>query len=316
MTLFLESSFLKPLLSEIDVTDISYNGSLIFYEDSQKGRRKWDKRCSVEEVGDFLRQIANLSEKQFSYQSPILDVSFSRYRLNACFMSLVRVKDRKSYSFSLRLASGSGKLKNCPSFFGGESESLLAEALAKHESIVIGGETSSGKTELQKHLLVSLKENTRVIVIDNVEELELVRADEKIDLTSWLVDERFPTSSFSSLIRNALRNNPDYIIVAESRGKEMLDVLNSAMSGHPVITTFHAKDLEAMPYRMARMAMMGEQKLIYEDVLGDIYHHFSLFVFLKKQEGGNGQVLRFIEKIGRLNERKKTIDIVYQRSPR
>lgn len=310
---FVESSFLKPLLSEEGVTDISYNGSLVFYEDSLKGRKRWDQTISSEEVGDFLRQIANLSDKQFSYQSPILDVSFSRYRLNACFLNLVRVKDKKGYSFSLRLASGNSKLNNNLFFFGGNSEAILLKALADHESIVIGGETSSGKTELQKHLLLNLKENTRVIVIDNVEELELVRADERIDLTSWLVDERFPPSSFSNLIRNALRNDPDYIVVAESRGKEMLDVLNSAMSGHPIITTLHARDLEAMPYRMARMAMMGEQKLVYDDVLGDIYHHFPLFVFLRKSTTKGG-VFRYIEKIGRINESKKIFTLLYQRT--
>jgi pilus assembly protein CpaF len=310
---FLETSFLKGILQEPNVTDIAYNGSQLFYEDSLLGRRRSPVKVGVEQVGDFLRQIANLAEKQFSYQSPILDVSFGRYRLNAAFLSLVRVRDQKSYSFSLRLASGGSKLTTCPQFFGGDSQKILLEALMKRESIVIGGATSSGKTELQKYLLLQLKANTRVIVIDNVEELEMVREEDKIDLTSWLVDERFPSSNFPALIRNALRNDPDYIVVAESRGGEMLDVLNSAMSGHPLILTLHSKDLASMPYRMARMAMMGEQKLVYEDVLGDIYHHFSLFVYLKKDEQSNGSIERYIQSIGRLNEAKHKITLLYER---
>jgi pilus assembly protein CpaF len=313
LTRFLESSFLKPLLAEKEVTDISYNGASLYYEDSLLGRKRSPLKLTPEEVGDFLRQIANLSEKQFSYQSPILDVSFGRYRLNAAFLSLVRVKERKSYSFSLRLASGGSKLDSCPNFFGGDSQAILMEALAKRESIVIGGATSSGKTELQKYLLLHLKENTRVIVIDNVEELEMCRDEQRLDLTSWLVDERFPSSNFPALIRNALRNDPDYIVVAESRGGEMLDVLNSAMSGHALVLTLHSKDLASMPYRMARMAMMGEQKLIYEDVLGDIYHHFSLFVYLRKDDRPDGSIDRYIQSIGRLNEKKKGIDILYER---
>src|SRR5574344_801517 len=310
---FVETSFLKGILQEANVTDIAYNGSQIFYEDSLLGRQKANLKVGVEQVGDFLRQIANLAEKQFSYQSPILDVSFGRYRLNAAFLSLVRVRDLKSYSFSLRLASGGSKLTTCPSFFGGDSLKILLDALAKKESIVIGGATSSGKTELQKYLLLQLRPNTRVIVIDNVEELEMVREEDQIDLTSWLVDERFPSSNFPALIRNALRNDPDYIVVAESRGGEMLDVLNSAMSGHALVLTLHSKDLASMPYRMARMAMMGEQKLVYEDVLGDIYHHFSLFVYLKKDEQPNGSIARYIQSIGRLDEAKRKISLLYER---
>ena len=115
------------------------------------------------------------------------------------------------------------------------------------------------------------------------------------------------------MIKNALRNNPDYLVLAESRGEEMLDALNCVMSGHPIITTMHAKDIKAMPYRMARMAMMGEKKLEYDDLLGDIYHHFSLFVYVKR-ELIDGQVRRFIETIARPSEKKKTVEIVYERN--
>jgi hypothetical protein len=73
---------------------------------------------------------------------------------------------------------------------------------------------------------------SRVIVIDNVEELDLVK-NPKIDLSMWLVNESVKDASFSALIKNALRNNPDYIMVAEARGGEMLAALVSAMSGHP-----------------------------------------------------------------------------------
>lgn len=312
LTSYLESSFLQPLLFEEGVTDISYNGVDLFYENSLRGRLKSSICPSKEEVGDFLRQIANFAEKQFCYTNPILDVSFSRYRLNATFLSLTRVKDEKSYSFSLRLSREGSVLTEDESFFGGESKKILLEALKRRESIVIGGETGAGKTELQKFLLLNLPPATRVIVIDNVEELELSRGDGSLDLTSWLVDERFPKSGFPDLIKNALRNNPDYLLVAESRGAEMLDALNCVMSGHPIITTMHAKDLNAMPYRMARMAMMAGPSLVYEDILGDIYHHFSYFVYLKKDASG-GDIKRYIHEIGLLDEASRTVVPIYRK---
>lgn len=310
---FLETSFISPLLEKEGVTDISYNGEYIFYQSNKFGRRKSEIDVTPSQVASFLRQIANYSEKQFSFLDPILDVSFSRYRINATFLSLTRVRNKKSYSFSIRIAYEGSVLENDDSFFGGNSKRILLKAIKNKQSIVIGGETGAGKTELQKYLLMRLEPSSRVIVIDNVEELEMVRADDNLDLTSWVVDERNKKASYASLIKNALRNNPDYLVLAESRGEEMLDALNCVMSGHPIITTMHAKDIKAMPYRMARMAMMGEKKLEYDDLLGDIYHHFSLFIYVKR-ELIDGQVRRFIEAIARPNEKKKTVEIVYERN--
>lgn len=310
---FLETSFISPLLEKEGITDISYNGEYIFYQSNKFGRRKSEIDVTPSQVASFLRQIANYSEKQFSFLDPILDVSFSRYRINATFLSLTRVRNKKSYSFSIRIAYEGSVLENDDSFFGENSKRILLKAIKNKQSIVIGGETGAGKTELQKYLLMRLEPSSRVIVIDNVEELEMVRADDNLDLTSWVVDERNKKANYASLIKNALRNNPDYLVLAESRGEEMLDALNCVMSGHPIITTMHAKDIKAMPYRMARMAMMGEKKLEYDDLLGDIYHHFSLFVYVKR-ELIDGQVRRFIEAIARPNEKKKTVEIVYERN--
>lgn len=310
---FLETSFISPLLEKEGITDISYNGEYIFYQSNKYGRRKSEIDVTPSQVASFLRQIANYSEKQFSFLDPILDVSFSRYRINATFLSLTRVRNKKSYSFSIRIAYEGSALENDDSFFGGNSKRILLKAIKNKQSIVIGGETGAGKTELQKYLLMRLEPSSRIIVIDNVEELEMVRADDNLDLTSWVVDERNKKASYASLIKNALRNNPDYLVLAESRGEEMLDALNCVMSGHPIITTMHAKDIKAMPYRMARMAMMGEKKLEYDDLLGDIYHHFSLFVYVKR-ELIDGQVRRFIDAIARPNEKKKTVEIVYERN--
>ncbi|MGM9813754.1 MAG: ATPase, T2SS/T4P/T4SS family [Candidatus Enteromonas sp.] len=309
---YLEDSFLSPLLKIDTVTDISYNGERIFFEDSSTGRHPFEMEVTSMDVGRFLRQIANYSEKQFSYMNPILDVSFSRYRLNATFLSLTRVKDEKSYSFSLRIGKEGSAIKEDDLAFWGEAKPLVMKALQEKKSIVIAGETGSGKTELQKYLLSALPPYTRVIVIDNVEELELSRGSSDLDMTSWLVDERMEDASFSSLIRNGLRNNPDYLIVAESRGKEMLEALHCVMSGHPILTTLHAKDIQSIPSRIARMAMMSGEKLVYGETLKDVYHHFPFFIYLKK-ECKEGRIYRYIDSIAKSNERRKCVELIYKR---
>ena len=87
---YLEHSFLEPLLGNPNVTDISYNGQDIYYVDNDLGRLKSDIAINKQNARDFVRQIANLSEKQFSYQNPKLDVSFGKYRFNAVHQSIGR----------------------------------------------------------------------------------------------------------------------------------------------------------------------------------------------------------------------------------
>lgn len=310
VTAFVEGSFLCPLIKRPGVTDISFNGESVFYEDCRQGRRRSGINITNEDAGAFLRQIANMCEKQFSYMNPILDVSFSHYRLNATFQSIARVLEMKVFTFSLRIGHDGSAVMEDESFFPGSTQKILLDAMKRGESVVIAGETGAGKTELQKYLLMNLNPSTRVIVIDNVGELERCRGDGVIDLTSWMVDERFPEASFPSLIRNALRNNPDYLVVAEARGGEMFSTLNAVMSGHPIITTLHSRDIESIPYRMARMAQSGDRNLVYEDLLGDIYHHFKWMVYLRKSMR-NGRVFRRIAQLGRLNEKTKSIDMLY-----
>jgi pilus assembly protein CpaF len=309
---YLEKSFLRELITLSGVTDISYNGRDIYYATNAQGRSKAGFAISQKEAGDFLRQIANLSEKQFSYSSPILDVSFGRYRLNAVNSSLGRVNNEKCYSFSLRLASGNCLLDQDSSFFGSGAEQILLSALSSGESVIIGGATSTGKTELQKWLLLHMKGNSRVIAIDNVEELDLIDRP-SLDLTTWIVNEIIPEATFSSLIRNALRHNPDYIIVAEARGKEMLDAIHSAMSGHPIITTIHSKSLWTMPSRIVKMAMMSGERLYQNDLLEDIKDHFRYFVFLQKDVAPDGRISRHIASIGKLSETTGRMNVIYQR---
>lgn len=92
---YLENSFLKPILEKEGLTDVSYNGSKLYFVTNSKGREESDISLTNEEIGSFLRQIANVTERQFSYLNPILDVSFGTYRLNAVNNSLARIANEK-----------------------------------------------------------------------------------------------------------------------------------------------------------------------------------------------------------------------------
>lgn len=308
---FIEGSFLSSLVSNKDVTDISFNGQDIYYVSNSRGRCKSKIVIEHQVAKDFIRQIANITEKQFSFTAPILDTSIGKYRINATHQSVGRIQDEGALTFSIRIASSEEKINKYSDFFTKDIVALLKTLLDNRQSLVIGGLTSSGKTEFQKFLLKNLRENERVIVIDNVMELDQIR-NEYLDLTCWQVDTNNEFVSTSSLIRNALRNNPDWLILAESRGKEMVDVLSSAMTGLPVITTIHSRDCQSLPYRMGRMMMQSEQKIDYKEALNDIRYHFHYYFYLKK-EIKDKKVKRYISEINFVNDNGKTFQI-YKRN--
>lgn len=309
---YIDSSFLSPLLSISTITDISFNGVDLFYQDNERGRQKSDIKVETYFVINFIRQIANFSEQQFSYANPILDVSVGRYRINAVHGAIVRVENDRSISFSIRIASSKLRISDDNSFMPHQIYSLLLLLVQRHISLVIGGETGTGKTELQRLLLSHIEQNGRVIVIDNVQELEAIRQNAETDITSWQVNECVHDASFESLIKNAIRSNPDWLIVAEARGKEMSDILNAVMTGHPIITTIHAKDIHSMPSRMARMVMMKNDLVSYDSIIDDIVKHFPIFIYLSRVEN-NGKILRYLSEIGEYCEETKQVSLIYEK---
>lgn len=297
LLLTLNNSFLSPLLRDSQITDISYNGESIYYLHNLLGRNRSEIEVNENDAKDFIRQIANLAEKQFSFQNPKLDVSFGKYRINAVHPSIGRKDNEKCLTFSIRISSEMPIIKNDLNFLNAELISLFNVLLRSKVSIVIGGITGTGKTEFQKYLIFCLDNYTRIIIIDNVLELDNLSLDNDLDINIWQSDENNKETSIQELVKNALRSNPDWLIVAESRGKEMIEVLNSAMTGHPILTTIHAFDINSMPTRIARMVMMNEQSQNFDVLLTDIFYNFRFYIYLKREIDDKGHVRRYIDEV-------------------
>lgn len=297
LLIYLESTFLKDLIKDPDITDISFNGIDLYYQHNLKGRLKSEIRLNNEIAFNFIRQIANLTDSQFSYKEPILDISIDKFRINATHFAIARKNKIPSINFSIRINFEELRIKEDKEFINSKCQKLIEYFINNKESIVIGGVTSSGKTELQKYLISTFKKSTRVIIIDNVEELETDEFSKNIDSQTWLIKSN-NNVSFESLIKNALRNNPDWLIVSEARGKEMLDLLNATMTGHPTISTMHSKNINFMYKRMGRMCLLNGDNLKYKEILEDIYDHFKLLLYVEKKINEDGTIKRYLSKIG------------------
>ena len=304
---FIENSFLKELLERESITDISFNGEKLFYQDNLSGRLQSDLVVTNDEVYAFLRQIANLTDQQFSIANPILDVSVGRYRISALHSSLARKNRDKVFNFSIRLGYDKLRIKDDGSFINKRALSLLDEAINKKCSIVIAGKTGTGKTEFQKFLISRMNENTRIILIDNINEFETNYFKDNLDSQTRLVNNQ--KNNFDDLIKNALRNNPDWLVVGEARGEEMKACLNSTMSGSPTITTMHARDSESIYHRIARMCMINSKNLVFEETLEDVKEHFKFLVYVKKIfDEKTKSYIRYVDSIS-TNDKGKFLEV-------
>ena len=114
--------------------------------------------------------------------------------------------------------------------------------------VLVTGPTGSGKTTTLYSLLDVLNTPDRkIITVEDPVEYRLpginqVQIHEKIELT------------FARVLRTALRQDPDVILVGEMRDQETVETgLRAAMTGHLVLSTLHTNDAATTPIRLLDM---------------------------------------------------------------
>lgn len=122
----------------------------------------------------------------------------------------------------------------------------LREAIIARKNILIAGGTGSGKTTFANALLHELRDvNQRVIILEDLPELQLAAPDHVHLKTS-------NTISMRDLVKGALRMRPDRIIIGEVReGGAALELLKAWNTGHPGgLCTLHANSAESTLNRL------------------------------------------------------------------
>lgn len=153
-------------------------------------------------------------------------------------------------SVVMRLLNQSGGM------LGLEHLGMPAEMLTKFRNIIrrptgmvlVTGPTGSGKTTTLYAALSELNSiQSKIITVEDPVEYRLpginqVQVHEKIDL------------SFSRVLRSALRQDPDIILIGEMRDEDTVQIgLRAALTGHLVLSTLHTNDSVSTPLRLMDM---------------------------------------------------------------
>ncbi|MEK5105054.1 ATPase, T2SS/T4P/T4SS family [Cytobacillus sp. FSL M8-0252] len=236
---------LQPL-TEIDtITDIniiSWNN--IWVDDIYKGEYRTNISFSSEQdYFELCNRFAYASNKSLSTAKPSIDAVFPYMRVNIVGQDL-----SPNVSTQIRIISKELRFDEDYIYKTGYANELMINFIKRvfaTESILISGGTGSGKTEFLRYFTGYTKPNATIIMIEDTPETYLDELYPEKPIKMWKNREASDNDKkqfgYSYHIRNAMRQNPQYIFLQESRGEESLDILEASETDHIVDTTLHAE---------------------------------------------------------------------------
>lgn len=238
---------LEGLRNDPNVTDIKViDYDHIRVDDIHKGKYRtklsFDSMKSYEEL---LNRFAFASSKPYSQGSPSYDAMFPQMRINVVGYDLTKTPSLQLRSVSKTLRINKESMIET-GYLNEDMYNLLKKTFATH-SHLFSGETGTGKTELFRYLARYTKPQTDIVMIEDTPEsyLDELYDNEKYSITMWKNrDAKSDSKSdfgYRYHLRNAMRQNFDYIFMQESRGAEALDILKALSTGHIVSSTIHGK---------------------------------------------------------------------------
>ena len=240
---------LYTLLNDPDVIEVMANpdGSL-HVEYLARGKQVSDSQISAQQANNIIKVIAASRSHIITDDQPELSIELNAF--NARFQGWIPpvVKApcfaiRKHSSHILRLDHyvKEGLITQAQA-------EQLKNALTARKNIIVSGGTSSGKTTFTNALLAELNDsNERIIVLEDLPELQINNRDHvKLRTTE--------TRSMRDLVKGVLRMRPDRIIIGEVRDGSALDLLKAWNTGHPGgICTLHANSAALVKPRLAEL---------------------------------------------------------------
>ena len=252
---FIGFNDVEPLLRDYFIEDIECNGvnAPIYIVHRRYANIKTNVIFkSSEYLASFVEKIAQRCGRYISYANPILDASLpDGSRVNATY-----TQDITSRGPTFTIRKFTKKPWTPPQLIA--LNTLSPEMLAYlwllieyKMNILITGGTASGKTTLLNAIAFFIPPEERVVSIEDTRELNLPREN-------WLPSVVRTATGLGNvgeidlfiLLKSSFRQNPDYVIVGEVRGKEASVLFQGMASGHASLSTIHADSVDTVIKRL------------------------------------------------------------------
>ena len=253
----IDMGVLKPFLSDSYIEDISCDGvGPIFIEHKIfKGLKSVIEFTVSSELDEFVVKIAERIKRPITYRSPIVDATLpDGSRINIVYGTAI---SRHGSNFSIR------KVNEVPLSIlniidsGGIdylSSAYLWICVEYGMSLFVSGETASGKTTLLNAITAFIPPENKIVTIEDTPELNIPHRN-------WIREVALAKGkgegggsggevTMFDLLKAALRQRPNQILVGEIRGVEGAVAFGAMQTGHPVMSTFHAASVEKLIQRL------------------------------------------------------------------
>ncbi len=269
---------LAEFLADDDITDISYsNNGQVWLKTLSKGVYQVERPDINNTFMEKLAfQCSNVMGKTFNMAHPLLDAESAELRMNFIHESIatngIACLIRKTPA---KIRLNKEKLLN-EEYITETLHDFLMNCVAGHCNIIVAGETGSGKTELLKYLASHIKENEKIITIEDTLELHLDRIFPHRDIVAMKTNN---ICSYTDVLVACMRQNPIWILLSEVRsGEAVMSVRNAISSGHNILSTIHADKASSIPLRMYSL-MESSQDV--EQFLNTIHRYVQIGVYVK-----------------------------------
>ena len=218
------------------------------------------------ELDSFVVRLAYLAGKNISIAVPILDASLpegSRIQL-----TYGREVTRRGSTFTIRRFKADPLTISDLIAFNTISSGMAAYLwylIENRASVMVAGGVACGKTTLLNCLSMFIKPEMKIVSVEDTQEINLphenwipsvVRLGFKGD------DKQSGSITLFDLLKAAVRQRPDYIIVGEVRGEEAYTLFQAMATGHLGMCTMHAESAEAVINRLESEPMNIPKPLI------------------------------------------------------
>ena len=252
---FIGFNEIEPLIRDYFIEDIECNGintPVYIIHRIYRSIRTNINFKNIDYLASFVEKLAQRCGRYISYASPLLDGSLEDgTRVNATYTADVT---SKGPTFTLRkftkvpwtppqlIALNTLSPEMCAYFW------LLIQYKC---NILITGGTASGKTSLLNAIAFFIPPEARVVSIEDTRELHLPRENwlPAVARTSIGIGKIGEIDLFD-LLKSSFRQNPDYVIVGEVRGKEAFVLFQGMASGHSSISTINADSVDTVIKRL------------------------------------------------------------------
>jgi flagellar protein FlaI len=205
-----------------------------------------------DELNSFIIQMAQRSGKHISVAEPMVDATMpdgSRIQ-----MTLGTSVTAHGSTFTIR------KFSDTPitpvdlikwGTFSSESMAYLWLCIENNKSLIYAGGTASGKTSSLNAVSLFIPEKAKIITLEDTRELKLPHPNwiPSVTRDSFTADERGAVDMYD-LLKAALRQRPEFLLVGEVRGKEALTLFQAMSTGHTTFSTMHADSVASAIHRL------------------------------------------------------------------